>query len=87
VHQVALREGPNLEPDGLVAGDQAVDALDRGRQLLHGEDGGQARGVAGLDDQDYEQPDDDHDAAQRAPRVLSCQNRPISPEHVCQVLS
>jgi len=72
VHQVALREGPDLEPDGLVAGDQVVDARDRGRQLLHGEDGGQASGVAGLDDQDDEQPDDDHEAAERAPGVFSC---------------
>lgn len=72
MHQVALREGPDLEPDGLVAGDQVVDARDRGRQLLHGEDGRQARGVAGLDDQDHEQPDEDHEAAQRAPGVLSC---------------
>jgi hypothetical protein len=74
VHQVALREGADLEPDGLVAGDQAVDALDRGRQSLHGEYGRQAGGVAGLDDQDYEQPDYEHETPQRAPRVLSCGN-------------
>lgn len=72
VDEVALGEGAHLEADGLVAGDQAVDAPDRGRELLHGEDGGQAGGVAGLYDQDHEEPDDDHETPQRAPGVLSC---------------
>lgn len=38
--------------------------------VLHDEDGGQARNVAGLDDQGYKQQYDDHEATQRAPHVL-----------------
>ncbi len=72
--EVVLREGPDLKPDGNVAGDQAVDPGDRRRELLHGEYGGQAGSVARLDDQNDEQPYDDHEAAESAPGVLSCIN-------------
>jgi hypothetical protein len=72
LHHVALGEGADLVADGLVAGEQAVQALDPSRQLLHRQDGRQARRVAGVDDEHHEHPDDEDEAAQSADGVLSC---------------
>jgi hypothetical protein len=72
LHHVALGEGADLVADGLVAGQQAVQALDPRRQLLHREDGRQARRVAGVDDEHHEHPDDEDEAAQSADGLLSC---------------
>uniref|UniRef100_A0A0D9WUK8 Uncharacterized protein n=1 Tax=Leersia perrieri TaxID=77586 RepID=A0A0D9WUK8_9ORYZ len=39
LHEVALGEGSDLEADGVGGGDEAVEALDAGGELLDGEDG------------------------------------------------
>lgn len=71
VHEVTFRKGADLKPDGFVTGDQAIDPCDWRYELLDGEYGGQAGSVAGLDDQNHEEPYDDHEAAEGASRVLS----------------
>jgi hypothetical protein len=78
VHHVAPGEGADLVADGVVAGEEAVQALDARGQLLHRQDGRQAGRVAGVDDEHHEEPDDEDEAAKSAHGVLPCIPRIIA---------
>lgn len=68
---VVLGEWAHLEPNWVVAWDQAIKPLNPRRQLLDCEDRGQAGSVAGVDYQHHEEPYDQHHASKSAHSVLS----------------